>query len=79
MSRPTRGAGIAQAEAACGPGRNSLRGFDGETETVVMLLGGSMLWFEPRRHGGEDGGGRNAINRKDGEREKGGKGDGSQG
>ena len=62
-----------------GPGRSSLRGIDGETETVVMLLGGSKLWFEPRRHGSEDGGGRNAIDRKDGEREKGGKGDGSQG
>ena len=32
-----------QAEAAYGPGRNSLRGIDGETETVVMLLGGQAL------------------------------------
>ena len=79
MSRPTRGGGMAQAAAACGPGRNSLRGVDGETETVSMLLGGSKPWFEPRRRGSEDGGGRNAIGRKDGEREKGGKGDESQG
>ena len=56
----------------------------GQAETAyevstVMLLRGSKLWFEPGRHGSEDGGGRNAIGRKDGEREKGGKGDGSQG
>ena len=79
MSRPTRGGGMAQAAAACGTGRNSLRGVDGETETVSMLLGGSKLWFEPRRHGSDDGGGRDAIDRNDGVREKGGKSDGSQG
>ena len=68
-----------QAEAACGPGRNSLRGIDGETETVFMPLGRGKPWFEPRRHGSEDGGGHNAIDRKGGEREVGGKDGGSQG
>ena len=56
----------------------------GQAETAyggatVMLLGGSKLWFEPRRHGSDDGGGRDAIDRNDGVREKGGKSDGSQG
>ena len=56
----------------------------GQAETAyvgptVMLLGGSKLWFEPRRHGSDDGGGRNAIDRKDGVREKGRKSDGNQG
>ena len=69
----------AQAEAAYVPGRNSLREVDGETATVLMPLGRGKPWFEPRRHGSEDDGGRNAIERKDEEREKGGKGDGSQG
>ena len=63
MPRPKQPVG--QAEAA----------YEGST---VMLLRESKLWFEPRRHGSEDGGGHNAIDRKGGEREEGGKDDGSQ-
>ena len=68
------------------PGRSSLVGqaeaaYGGLTARPKQSLcfWEDKLWFEPRRHGSEDGGGRNAIDRKDGEREKGGKGDGSQG
>ena len=64
MPRPKQPVG--QAETA----------YEGST---VMLLRGSKLWFEPRRHGSDDGGGRDAIDRNDGVREKGGKSDGSQG